>query len=178
VERSAGKERKTERVVPRPAREASGPRSNGVVADPGPAGCPSGARVEGAVDATAGPPLSGLAGGPRRAATVRVLLAIEEEHRIYCEAIGRYLQIERPDLEVRMTGPCRMYSELRRFGPQIVLYAGPPTPVPDLLPCWIELSIEPCRPTVLRAGKVRKEVLNPSLSGLLALIDEGAPVCR
>jgi hypothetical protein len=83
----------------------------------------------------------------------------------------------RPDFEVRMVKPRMLHAELRRFGPQVVVHAGPPTPIPDLLPCWVELSLEPTRPTVVRAGSIRREALNPSPSDLLAMIEEAAPVC-
>jgi hypothetical protein len=109
---------------------------------------------------------------------VRVLVAIEDRHRLYREAIGRFLKMKRPGFEVRLARTRGLHSELRRFGPQVVLYAGPPTPVPDLLPCWVEISLDPNRPTVLRTGRIRREVLNPSLSDLLEMIEVAAPVCR
>jgi hypothetical protein len=108
---------------------------------------------------------------------VRVLVAIEDGHRVYREAIGQVLTMTRPDFEVRMVKPRILHAELRRFGPQVVVHAGPPTPIPDLLPCWVELSLEPTRPTVVRTGSIRREALNPSLSDLLAMIEEAAPVC-
>ena len=129
------------------------------------------------VEGSSKPPLSGSAGGHRRTATVRVLVSIEDGHRVYGEAIGQYLRMKRPGFEVRVVKPCLLYAEMRRFGPQVVLRGGPPTPIPDLLPCWVELSLDPTVPTVLRAGRIRPEVLNPSLSSLVAMIEEAAPVC-
>jgi hypothetical protein len=124
-----------------------------------------------------GPPVPGSAVAHRRAATVRILIAIEDEHRVYREAIGQFIKMTRPGFEVRVVKLSGLHAELRRFGPQVVVHAGPPTPIPDLLPCWVELALEPTRPTVVRSGSIRQEVLNPSLSDLLAMIEEAAPVC-
>jgi len=179
VEISVGKIGDIPKVVPSRRWEARAGQS-GVVVGPSRAwearGCRDEARARSDAKAPAAPPPGGLGCGHRRAA-VRVLVAIEERHRIYRDAIGRFLEAKRPGFEVRLVAPRGLYSELRRFGPQIVLYAGPPTPVPDLLPCWIDLALEPSRPTVMRTGGIQREVLNPSLSTLLALIDEAVPVC-
>ena len=108
---------------------------------------------------------------------MRVLVAIEYRHRVYREAIGEFLRWTRPGFEVRVVNPRGLHGQMRRFGPRIVVYAGPPTPIPDLLPCWVELSLDPTLPTVLWTGRVRREVGNPSMTGLLEAIEEAAPVC-
>jgi hypothetical protein len=126
----------------------------------------------GAGEAPAGP-----VGSPRQTPAVRVLIAIEDRHRVYREAIGEFLRATRPRLEVRLASPRGLHGELRRFGPQIVVHAGPPVPIPDLLPCWVELSLDPSVATVFRTGRVRREVLNPSIEHLMAVIDEAAPAC-
>ncbi len=113
----------------------------------------------------------------RQTAAVRVLIAIEDRHRVYREAIGEFLHMARPGLDVRVACPRGLNSQLRRFGPQIVVHDGPPVPIPDLVPCWVELSLDPSVATVFRMGRVRREVLNPSVRHLLAVIDEAAPAC-
>jgi hypothetical protein len=115
--------------------------------------------------------------GLRQTPAVRVLIAIEDRHRVYREAIGEFLRATRPRLEVRLSSPHGLHGELRRFGPQIVVHAGPAVPIPDLLPCWVELSLDPSVATVFRTGRVRREVLNPSIKHLTAVIDEAAPAC-
>ena len=119
----------------------------------------------------------GPVGSLRQTAAVRVLIAIEDRHRVYREAIGGFLRVSRPRLEVRLASSRGLHGELRRFGPQIVVHAGPPVPIPDLLPCWVELSLDPSVATVFRTGRVRREVLNPSIKHLMAVIDEAAPAC-
>lgn len=160
-------------------------RAAGTVANPRPVGpgeedgprIAASARPPKAAGVPSGSPAPGSAEGYRRAATVRVLVAVEDRHRVYREAIGHFFSTRRLGYEVRLVKPRELYAELRRFGPQVVLHAGPPTPIPDLLPCWVELSLDPTRPTVLLTGRVRREVLNPALSDLLAMIEEVAPVC-
>lgn len=127
--------------------------------------------------ASSGPASGGAKDGIRQTATVRVLIAIEDRHRVYREAIGEYLRRARPRLEVRLVSSRALNRELRRFGPQIVVYGGPPVPIPDLMPCWVELSLDPSVATVFRTGRVSREVLNPSVKHLLAVIDEAAPTC-
>jgi hypothetical protein len=116
-------------------------------------------------------------GSLRQTAAVRVLIASEDRHRVYREAIGEFLRASRPRLEVRLGSSRGLHGELRRLGPQIVVHAGPPVPVPDLLPCWVELSLDPSIATIFRTGRVRREVLNPSIKHLMAVIDEAAPAC-
>ena len=118
-----------------------------------------------------------MAGGIRQTAAVRVLIAIEDRHRVYREAIGEFLRMARPGLDVRVASPRGLNGQLRRFGPQIVVHGGPPVPIPDLLPCWVELSLDPSVATVFQMGRVRREVVNPSVEHLLAVIDEAAPAC-
>lgn len=128
-------------------------------------------------EASPGTASVGPVGSLRQTAPVRVLIAIEDRHRVYREAIGECLRTSRPRLDVRLASSRGLHGELRRFGPQIVVHAGPPVPIPDLLPCWVELSLDPSIATVFRTGRVRREVLNPSIKHLMAVIDEAAPAC-
>ncbi len=125
--------------------------------------------------ASPGPAFAETTDDIRQSAAVRVLIAIEDRHRVYREAIGEYLRAVRPQLDVRLVSSLALNGELRRFNPQIVVHGGPPVPIPDLLPCWVELSLNPNLATVFRTGRVNREVLNPSVSHLLAVIDEAAP---
>ena len=128
-------------------------------------------------EASPGSASAGPVGSLRQTAAVRVLIAIEDRHRVYREAIGEFLRVSRPRLEVRLASSRGLHGELRRFGPQVVVHAGPPVPIPDLLPCWVELSLDPSIATVFRAGRVRREILNSSIKHLMSVIDEAAPAC-
>lgn len=113
----------------------------------------------------------------RQTPAVRVLIAIEDRHKVYREAIGGFLRATQPRLQVRLASSRGLHGELRRFGPQIVVHAGPAVPLPDLLPCWVELSLDPSVPTVFQTGRVRREVINPSIKHLMAVIAEAAQAC-
>lgn len=76
---------------------------------------------------------------------------------------------------MRVASPRGLNGKLRRFGPQMVVHGGPPVPIPDLSPCWAELSLDPSVATLFRTGRVSREVLNPSIRHLLAVIEEAAP---
>jgi hypothetical protein len=54
----------------------------------------------------------------RQTPAVGLLIAIEDRHRVYREAIGEFLRSTRPRLEVRLASPRG-------------LHAGPAVPVPD-----------------------------------------------
>jgi hypothetical protein len=136
-----------------------------------------GLGAEAPAEAPLGSASAGPVGSLRQTAAVRVLIAIEDRHRVYREAIGEFLRATQPRLEVRLASSRGLHGELRRFGPQIVVHAGPPVPIPDLLPCWVELSLDPSIATVFRTGRIRREVLNPSIKLLMAVIDEAAPAC-
>ena len=136
-----------------------------------------GSGAEAPAEAPLGSAFAGPVGSLRQTAAMRVLIAIEDRHRVYREAIGKFLRVTRPRLEVRLASSRGLHGELRRFGPQIVIHAGPPVPIPDLLPCWVELSLDPSIATVLRTNRVHREVFNPSLKHLMVVIDEAASAC-
>lgn len=108
---------------------------------------------------------------------LRILIAIEDKHRVYSEAIGEFLRSTRSRFGVQVANSGGLHAELRRFGPQIVVHAGPPATIPDPLPCCVELSLDPVLPTVFRTGRVGREVVNPSPEDLLAVIEVMEPVC-
>lgn len=109
---------------------------------------------------------------------LRVLIAIEDGHGVYREVVGEYLRSARPHFEVSYVGLREFDAELQRLNPQVVVHAGSPEPVPDRLPCWVELSLDPGLPTEVRFGGASRRVVNPSLSYLLAVIDRAAMLCR
>lgn len=148
-------------------------RHRKVASEPRVAGLARAGRAKG----SSGPVNPGSPARRQQPTTLRVLISIEDAHRTYREAIGGFIRSARPLFEVRVVSPRGLQAELSRFGPQVVMYAGPPAPIPDLLPCWVELSLDPSLPTVLRTGGVLREVVNPSLGDVLAVIDQAAPVC-
>lgn len=48
---------------------------------------------------------------------MRVLVTIEDGHRVYREATGQFLWMTRSGFEVRVVKSRGLHAELRRFGP-------------------------------------------------------------
>lgn len=49
---------------------------------------------------------------------MRVLVAIDDGHRIYRGSIGRFLKMKRAGYEARLARSRTLYPELPRFGPE------------------------------------------------------------
>jgi hypothetical protein len=113
----------------------------------------------------------------RRAETVgadiRVLVALEDDYRVYRETIAAVLRVLRPGAEVESTAIEALEEELERFVPQVVICGGHHEGVePDGRAAWIELSLDPTRPTMISVGSCSLELTNPGVEELLEVIDE------
>ncbi len=120
-----------------------------------------------------GTTLAGSA-APRRGADIRVLVALEDDYRVYRETIAAVLRVLRPAAEVESTAIEALEEELERFDPQVVICCGGHEGVepPDGRAAWIELSLDPTRPTVVSVGSCSLELTNPRVEELLEVIDE------
>jgi hypothetical protein len=105
---------------------------------------------------------------------MRILLAFDEEHRLYIDAIADAIRTFRSYVEVAVTNTGELEAEVERFDPQIVICSSPiPTnPVDPQLISSIELSPEPDQPSKFRIGARRWESTNPSLGETLSVVDE------
>jgi len=85
----------------------------------------------------------------------------------------------RPDTEVTAIGLDRLEVELARLDPQVVVCSRPggTTEAGGRL-AWIELSLDPTRPTKIFLGGRHSESTNPTLEALLAVIDEAEGLSR
>ena len=104
---------------------------------------------------------------------MRVLLAFEENYRVYMEATAAAIREFRPDVEVAVVDGEELESELERFDPQLVI-ASPPVPenlTDERLSC-IELSPEPDQPSRFRVGERHWESTNPTLGEILPVVEE------
>jgi hypothetical protein len=63
-------------------------------------------------------------------------------------------------------------EKVDRFDPQVVISSLSRTAGSDSVSAWIELSIDPARPTKIHTGERCSEMLNPTLDKMLAVIDE------
>ena len=100
---------------------------------------------------------------------MRVLVAFDDEHRAYREAIAAGIGLLRPHVEVSTCSPADLGAELGRFDPQVVVCGSP---APADAAAWVGLPVEQGRPARIRVGGSRRESVNLDLEGLLAIVDE------
>ena len=100
------------------------------------------------------------------------MVAIEEEYRSYGGAIAGGIKALRPSVEVVTIGLEALEEELARFDPHLVISSMPFTAISGDRPAWVELSLDPLRPSVISVAGRRYEQRNPTLDLLLAVVDE------
>jgi hypothetical protein len=104
--------------------------------------------------------------------TVRILVAIDEEYRSYREVIAGAIGAIRPHFEVATAGVEALDEEMKRFDPHLVIFSLPATSASVETIAWVELSLDPLRPSVVCVRGRRTEVLNPVLDTLLEVFDQ------
>ena len=114
--------------------------------------------------------------GSEGAVKMRILIAVEDERRVYREALGSAIEEWRPRLEVAVCRFGEFEGQLQRLEPQVVICGRfrMEEPGDDTL-AWVELSLDPLdpnQPTKIRMGQSRWDIHNPSLKDLLWVIDE------
>ena len=109
------------------------------------------------------------------------MVAMEDEYRAYREVIAAALETLRPGTEVTAIELDRLDGELARLDPQVVVCSRPGGPAEaEGRLAWVELSLNPTRPTKIYLGGRRSESVDPTLETLLTVIDEaeGLPQTR
>ena len=101
-----------------------------------------------------------------------MLVAIEDDYRIYRETIAAGLRILRPHAEVKDAPLEALEKELERFDPQVVICSSHKDPEPNGGRTWITLSLDPTQPTRISAGGRYLERINPTVGELLEIIGE------
>lgn len=103
---------------------------------------------------------------------VRVLVAFEDDYRSYREVIAAGICVLRPRAEVE-TAPMReLEDQIERFDPQLVICSRPNTLASRRCVGWVELPLDPTRPTkICVAGRYSKRT-NPAIDVLISVIDE------
>jgi hypothetical protein len=107
----------------------------------------------------------------RGGVTIRILVALEDDYRVYRETIAVGIRILRPQAETKSVELKALEEEIKRFDPQIVIYSGLETVDSGGSLAWIELSVDPTSSTKITVGGCCIERTNPTLKELLDLID-------
>ncbi len=105
---------------------------------------------------------------------VRVLVAYEETHRSYRDAIVRALRGHRPHFTVLGVAPRELEAELERFEPHAVVSSRPSDEYPTSggKGAWVELPTEPARSGDVCVGGDHEGGVNLDLGEVLGILDE------
>ena len=98
---------------------------------------------------------------------------MEDEYRAYREVIAAALETLRPGTEITAIELDRLDGELAHLDPQVVVCSRPGGAAEaEGGLAWVELSLDPTRPTRISVDGRRSESADPTLETLLAVIDE------
>jgi hypothetical protein len=111
-------------------------------------------------------------------ARIKILVAFEDEFRAYRQTLAATLGILRPNAEVVTAEAHEIRRVVERSGPDIVICSLPKDGDAHCVRAWIELSLDPTRPTKIRVDGEYSEMINPTLDALLVIIDEVEEVSR
>lgn len=103
---------------------------------------------------------------------MRVLIAYEDTHRVYAQAMRHAIRGLRPGAEVDSCGVAELGAGVEALDPDLVVSSRPNGVDPGGRTAWYVLSPEPGEPSEVCVGGRRKKVENPGMEVLLAIIDE------
>lgn len=105
---------------------------------------------------------------------VRVLVAYEETHRSYRDAIVQAIMGHRPHFTVLGVAPRELESAFERFEPHAVVSSRPSAEYATNggKGAWVELPTEPARNGDVCVGGDHRGVVNLDLGGVLGVLDE------
>jgi len=109
---------------------------------------------------------------------MRVLIAYEDSHRAYDEALERAIRGLRPSVEVSLVQARELGGEVGSLDPHLVVSGKPNTVDPRGRAAWVTLSEEPEEPSEVCVGGRRKGMENPGMEELLAVLDETEELVR
>jgi hypothetical protein len=92
--------------------------------------------------------------------------------------IASAIRVLRPHAEVETATLDTLGEEVERFDPELVVCNQPNTVDPDGRIAWVELSIDPTRPSRICVGGRYSESTNPTMEVLLAVFDEVEELIR
>ncbi len=116
--------------------------------------------------------LEAVAPRGEKLAEIRILVALEDDYRAYREVIAAGIRVLRPQVEVATSALDALEEEIARLDPHVVVCSLPATMGPGDRVAWVELSIDPTRPTVICVGGRYSDVRNPVFEMLLRVVDE------
>jgi hypothetical protein len=92
--------------------------------------------------------------------------------------IASAIRVLRPHAEVQTTTLDALGEAVERFDPELVICSRPNTVDPGGRIAWVELSVDPTRPSKVCVGGRYTESTNLTLEVLLSVIDEVEELVR
>jgi F420-dependent methylenetetrahydromethanopterin dehydrogenase len=99
-------------------------------------------------------------------------VALEDEYRTYRDTIATAIAVLRPRAKVETATLDDLGKQMKCFDPQVVVCSRPNTVKPGTRTAWVQLSLDPTRPTKICVGGRYSELTSPTLELLLKVIDE------
>jgi hypothetical protein len=109
---------------------------------------------------------------------MRILVAFEEDYRVYRDVIAAGIRILRPHAEVETTSLEALGERIERFDPELVICGGHEAVDLGGRLAWVELSVDPTQLAKVHIGGRCSERTNPTLEVLVAVIDEVEELIR
>ena len=107
---------------------------------------------------------------------IRILVSFEEGFHAYRDTLAAAIRIIRPNAEVVTVEPMEIRPTAKRFRPDVII--GSPLTKADVegVPAWVELSLDPAKPSRISLNGCYSETVNPTLDKLLVIMDEVVPL--
>jgi hypothetical protein len=109
---------------------------------------------------------------------MRILIAYQEDYRVYRETIQSAIQRFRPHMKVDVVHLDSLEAEVRRLDPHLVICSQSNTVDLGGRTAWVHLSRSPDEPSEICVCGRRSTIKNPSLKDLLAISDETEELLR
>jgi hypothetical protein len=103
---------------------------------------------------------------------VRVLVAFEEEYHAYRDVMAAAIEVLRPRAEVETSALEGLGEQIEAFDPDLVICTRANIVDHGRRTAWIELSVDPLRPTKVCVDGQYTYRSNLSLEALVAVVDE------
>ena len=103
---------------------------------------------------------------------MRILIAYEEQHHLYSDAVEDLLRRRRPHISVVNVPLEGLADQFERFAHHLVVCSESNRVDPGGMAAWIEFSPEPAEPSKFCLDGDHLEASNPRLPELLEVVDE------
>src|SRR4051812_6478597 len=103
---------------------------------------------------------------------MRVLIAFEDNYRIYREMIAAAIETVRPRVEVLTTDLNKLGTEASLFVPDLIICSVPRIVNHISARAWIQLSPDPQQRTRIWIDERYEEALDPGLGDIVSVVDE------